>query len=189
MKKLLKKHWPLIGIGLLLIVVAFYLVPAKKLLMRESIIGDLIPEAGVRLKDIHYVHDNPDDGVKWLLDAKAMTLSKDRQIISFNDFKLKLEPVNKPSIELEGQRGKWNKGSGEINLYGDLRGYTRNGYRIRTDHIRYSGAGNIESETPVKIIGPFFTVEGQGFRLNIKKETFRLDSDVTTTFDSEALNL
>jgi len=96
----------------------------------DPILTDPISEGGLRLKNIHYIQDDPGEGVRWVLDANEVKFSKDRQHISFNNFQMKLEPENSPSWELEGSRGNYNKNSNEINLKGDLRGYTENGYRI-----------------------------------------------------------
>ena len=92
-------------------------------------------EEGLRLKNIHYVENNPEKGIKWVLDANEVSFSKDRQHISFYNFRLKLEPRDSPVIELEGQSGSYNKNSNEISLKGDLRGKSDNGYTILTEEL------------------------------------------------------
>ena len=180
----LKKHWPLIGIGLLSILVSLYLFAAPKK-NREGPGGtDATLEKGLKLEDIHYSQDNPDDRVKWFLDAKEATLSDDRQVISFRSFKLRLEPANRPRMELEGQRGSFHRDSGEIHLQGGLRGSTDDGYRIVTESAVYNQKkGWLETNDPVKLSGPFFSMEGRGLRLNIEKETLLIRSDVTTLIE------
>ena len=190
MKRILKKHWPLIGIGALLIVVILYLTQAHKKTVAESILTNLVPEEGLKLKNIHYTQNDPDKGIKWTLDAKEVKFSKDRTFFSFRDFRLKVEPQERPRIELEGKRGDYDKKSGEINLHGDLLGYTDNGYRIITEHLLYSEKKRyLKTEVPVKIIGPFFTVDGRGLHFNPDKETLRIMSDVTTHINKGSLNL
>ena len=171
MKKLLTKHWPLIGIGVLLVVVSVYLFRAQKAIGPKSILTDFVSEEGLTLKNIHYAQDSPDDDVKWILDAKEVKFSKDRKLISFRDFRLKLEPQDKPPIQMEGKRGDYNKDSGEINLRGDLIGHTDYGYKIFTEHLSYrQKEGYLTTEGPVKIIGPFFSVDGQGLHFNLNRE-------------------
>ena len=60
MKRSLKKTWPLLGIGLLLIVVGFYLKGVPKKEMGEPISVETGLQAGIRFEDIHYTQDNPD---------------------------------------------------------------------------------------------------------------------------------
>ena len=101
---------------------------------------------------------------------------------------MKLEPENRPPFELEGRRGEYDESSGEINLHGDLRGYSHNGYRIITEHIMYKRReGYLKTEAPVKITGPFFSVEGRGLYYNLDRGTLKIDADVTTLIDNEAL--
>ena len=137
MKDLLKKHWPLIGIGVLVMVVGLYLFEAHYEIRKSPLLTDVGTEEGLKLKDIHYIQNDPGDRMKWTLDAEEVKFSKDKEFLSFKQFRLRLKPENKSSIELKGKRGDFDKNSGEINMYGDLRGYTENGYRIITQHILY----------------------------------------------------
>ena len=190
MKKLLKKHWPLILMGILLVVVSYYLIKGRHEILQGRILTDILSEEGIKLENISYTQTSPDEGVKWSLDAKEVKFSKDRQFISFSDFRLKLEPENRPSVELEGKRGDYDKNSGEINLHGDLQGYTNNGYKIITQHILYKQKeGFLRTEEPVKITGPFFSIAGRGLYFNLEKETLRIMSGVTTSIDSESFIL
>jgi len=184
------KYWPIAVIVLLLMIIGYYLIKAQYEGAGDLIVTDLISGEGLRLKNIHYIQDNPDEGVKWVLDAKEVRFSKDRQRISFKNFRLKLEPENSPSIELEGRGGDYDKDSSEISLWGDLHASTDNGYRIITEHILYSQKkGYLNTEEPVKIIGPFFTVTGQGLNINLGKETIRIMSHVTTLINGKSLAL
>lgn len=190
MQNLLKKHWPLIGIGVVVIVVGLYLIEAHYEIIKAPLLTGLVTEEGLKLKNIHYIQNDPDDRMKWILDAEEVKFSKDREFLSFRQFRLRLEPENRPSIELKGKRGDYDKNSGEINLYGDLTGYTDNGYRIITQHILYKQKeGYLRTEEPVKISGPFFSVTGRGLYFNPEKETLRIISDVTTHINSDSLIL
>jgi len=165
-------------------VIGFYLVNSKKEILQGPSFTDVVLDEGLKLKNIHYAHDNPDDKVKWVLDAKEVKFSQDREHISFKDFRLKLEPENKPSIELEGKRGEYDKSAGKISLQGNLLGYTDNDYKIMTDHILYNQKeGFLKTDEPVKIIGPFFSVSGNGLYFNLEREFLKILSGVTTLID------
>jgi len=190
MKRFLKKHWPLLGIGLLLLVGGLYMMGAKSQIVKESVLSEILPEEGLKLKNVSYSQNDPDKGMKWTLDATEVKFSKDKTFISFKDFKLKLWPQNRPSVKLEGSRGDYNRKSGEINLRGDLQAYTDNGYRIITDHIIYQEKeGYLRTEEPVTITGPFFSVAGRGLHYNLEKENLRIISDVTTRIEKDDLVL
>jgi len=190
MRFLPKRYWPLIGILLLVFVIGFFLLKARYEITEDLVIADLVAGEGLMLKNIHYVQNSPDEGVKWVLDAKEVRFSEDRQHISFNSFQLKLEPESRPSIELEGRRGDYNKNSGEINLHGDLRGSADNGYRIVTEHLLYRQQDScLETDEPVKIIGPFFSVGGRGLHFDLEKEVLMIRSETTTLIEGESFLL
>ncbi|MFC1868355.1 LPS export ABC transporter periplasmic protein LptC [Thermodesulfobacteriota bacterium] len=178
------KYLPIAGIIVLLAVIGFLLIKSGHERFKDSTLTDIFSEEGLKLKNIHYIQNNPDEGTKWVLDAEEVKFSKDRQHISFNNFRLKLEPENKPFIEMKGNRGEYDKNSHVIELRGDLRGYTENGYRITTEQILYKQKeGFIKTDEPVKITGPFFSVVGRGLRLNLERETLTVISDATTLIE------
>ncbi len=190
MKHFLKKHWPLVGILLLLLVALFYLINPRKEILEKSILSNVLSREGFRLEDIHYSQDSPEEGMRWVLDAKEARISKDRQFVTFKHFRLKLEPKGRPSVEIEGENGEYDKGSGEINLRDNLRGRTDNGYRIMTDHILYQQReGYLTTECTVRIKGPSFSLRGKGLYVDLRSEVLRLHADVIAVIENEAVVL
>ena len=190
MNRFLKKHWPLFILGILLGVVGFYIFGAKDMLLHKPTLVDAVSHEGLKLKDIRYTQNQPEGNAKWTLDAAEVSFSKDKQFMSFNDFLLKLETEDRPSIELRGKRGEYDRKTGVINLWGALNGRTNNGYRIITDHMIYKNKeGYLTSEAPVKIIGPFFSIEGLGFDFFIEKKSLRVKTQVTTSIEEGTLVL
>jgi LPS export ABC transporter protein LptC len=184
MFKIPLKLLPIMGIILLFAVIGLFLIRTGHRGLVDPILKEIPLGEGLRLKNIHYTQNNPDDTIKWVLDADEVLFSKDRQRISFNRFRLKLEIEDSPSVELEGDKGNYNKETDEINLWGDLRGRAENGYSISTERITYKQKeGCLKTDDPVRITGPFFSVAGRGLFLDLKKETLRIDSDATTLIE------
>lgn len=151
---------------------------------------NVFSEEGFKLEDIHYSQNDPEKEVKWDLHASEARISKDGQFISFRQFRLKLEPKDRPSIEIEGEKGEYDKGSGEINLRDNLKGRTENGYRIVTDHVMYQQKeGFLKTDSPVSISGPSFTLKGRGLYLDLKREHLSLLADVHAVIENEAMVL
>jgi LPS export ABC transporter protein LptC len=143
---------------------------------------------GVKLKDIQYTQDDPDKGLKWVLDAREIKLSEDNDSILFHDFHLKVEPENRPCLELMGNKGDYSRDSGVINLWGNLKGFSGNGYKIFTEHLLINEKrGHVSTEESVEIVGPFFSVAGQGLFFDLEKESLRILSNVTTIVEKGSL--
>jgi LPS export ABC transporter protein LptC len=183
MKILLKRHWPLLGLGALLLIVGFYLAKSgKELFKTTALLKDMVSGEGLKLKDIHYRQDDPEDKVKWVLDAQEVQLSEDKKIVRFYDFDLKVEAEGRPALKVSGKRGDFYKDSNKIELWGDLKGFYGNDYGIFTEYLLVSNnLERLSTDKPVRILGPFFTVEGRGLFADLANDTIKILSDVTTT--------
>jgi LPS export ABC transporter protein LptC len=188
MKKGFQKQWPLIGLALLLVFVGFYLTPSGKEPPQEPVAAETpTVEEGVKLKDIHYTHEDPEKEVKWVLDAAEVTFSQDQNFISFLDFTLQVDPKDRPSVVVTGKRGDYSRDSGIIRLWGDLDAQSADGYRFQTDHmIINEKQKELRSDRPVKVTGPFFSVSGTGIVADWNRQTVMILSDVVTTIEKGA---
>jgi LPS export ABC transporter protein LptC len=184
------RHLPVIGIVALLAVVGFYFIKAESEGPEDSPPTDTVEDESFRLKNIHYIQENPDGGAKWILDADEVRFSEDRQYIAFNKFHLKLESENNFAIELSGKNGSYDKTADEIELSGNLEGHTDNGYRIATDRILYKQKkGHLNTDGPVEITGPFFSVAGKGLHVDLNTETIKVINNTTTVIERGSLSL
>ncbi len=174
------------GVVILVAILGFYLVRAQRNSSQKPVEPNVSAEEGLKLEDVHFTQDDPDDRVKWILDAKEARLSKDKEVISFRKYRLRLEPEKRAHVNLEGERGEYSRSSGEIRLNGGLKATTDDGYRIVTESAVYRHKqGRLETSDPVKITGPFFSVEGRGLDLDVEKETVQILSNVTTLIDKD----
>ncbi|MCP4683586.1 MAG: LPS export ABC transporter periplasmic protein LptC [Desulfobacterales bacterium] len=188
MKKFLKKQWPLLGLAAMLVLVSFYIIKSGEELVQDSLLKGIIPEEGVKLKNIHYTQEDPDEKVKWVLDAEDVSFSGDKKSIRFKDFALEVRPEGKPVFNLKGKKGTYSRDPGDIDLWGDLVGLSGNGYRIVTDHLLINEkTGHLRTESPVDISGPFFSIKGRGLFVDLEKESFKVLSDVTTVIEKDTL--
>lgn len=188
MRKALKKHWPLVGIGIVFVVVSYYLFRAYYGVIKKPIFSGVISEGdSVKLQNVSYTQSDADEGVKWHLNAEEIAFSKDRQRISFRKFHLKVEFERRPPAEIDGERGHYDKRTGEMDLYGDLQGRTEDGYRIHTEHMLYrQKEGYFETQEAVRISGPTFSLAGRGLYFHPEKEIMKIPSGVTTTLRTDS---
>jgi len=186
MNKFLRKHWPLVAMAFLLAAMTVYLFQARMQPVEQKAAQDKESEEGIRLKDIHYVQDDPAHKVKWELDASEAKLSKDQQFVTFANFHVTLKPENKPVVTVQGKQGEFDKRTGLLVLQGDLAGETEDGYRFTTEQAVYHHKeGYLETDKAVKISGAFFTIEGKGLLLDLGKEKLQILSNATTLIYGE----
>jgi LPS export ABC transporter protein LptC len=187
MPRFLRKHWPPILIAALVGVVFFYFMHSGKGGIRAPEMNQMTGGEGLRLKDIHYTHDDTDGNMKWVLDAEEVTFSKGRDAMKFSNFCILLEPLQKPWLEMKGDRGEYSRETGEIRLWGGLEGRSENGYRIETDRIFINEKSReMRTDELVRISGPLFSVKGKGMVADMREERIRILSDVTTVLSQEA---
>ncbi len=173
--------------AVLILVAGAYIFLAGRGLIAKTASDNRDGGDGIRLQDIHYSHNDPEEKVTWLLDAKEVSLSKDRRLMSFRTFRLEVEAQDRPRLELTGEKGTYDKESGEVVLQGNLKGKTDNGYTVLTDYAVYNQKrGDLRTEEPVTIIGPFFSIKGRGLSLDVKKESLKIHSEVTTLIQNES---
>jgi len=169
-------------------VVAFFLIKPGKEVLQKPAVHEPPPREGLKLEGIHYTQADPDRGIKWVLDAREVRFSGDKMTIFFNDFRLRVEPENRPLFKLKGKNGDYSRDSGEIKLWGDLEGFSGAGYRIRTDDILINEkSGHVSTDKPVKIFGATFSISGKGLFMDLKKKRFRILSDVVTIIEKGSL--
>jgi len=172
--------------GLLLAAMTVYLFQARRGPVEQKAAQGKESEEGIRLKDIHYVQDDPAHKVKWTLDASEAKLSKDQQFVTFVNFHVTLKPQDKPVVTVQGKQGEFDKRSGRLVLQGDLVGETEDGYRFTTEQAVYHHKeGTLETDQAVKISGAFFSIDGKGLLLDLGKEKLQILSNATTLIYGE----
>ena len=188
MFKFIRKYWPVAGIAIILIIIGFYLLKSGSEIIGEFNIGSIGQEGGLKLENIHYVQDNPDEGIKWMLDAGKVKFTDDNRFISFDNFELNLSPDYESNIRLIGDSGNFDRKLKKLELKGSLKGFTNDGYSITTEHIIFKqDEGLLSSDESVDLAGPFINVKGRGLQLDIGKMNLKILSDVTTIIDKALL--
>jgi LPS export ABC transporter protein LptC len=176
-----------VGVGILLLAVGFYFAKAgKDFIKTTALIKDVLSGEGINLKEVHYRQDDPDEKVKWVMDAKEVRFSEDRKTIRFFDFYLEVEAEGRPGFSLKGEKGVYQKETGKIELWGKLKGLYGKDYRFLTEHVAIDEKkATVNNQDPVQIFGPFFTVKGTGLFADLSENRIRILSNVVTTIDQE----
>jgi LPS export ABC transporter protein LptC len=187
MARFFRRQWPLIGVGLLLVLVGIYVLRSGKELLQGSALEEVVSGKGIKLKDIHYTQEDPAKGMRWVLDADEVHFSEDRQTVFFHGFHLKVLPSERPAFQLTGDNGEYSRATGEATLWGHLEGRSEDGYRIVTERMLFDEKkGVLMNDKPVQLFGSFFSVSGTGMFVDLRKERMKILSKVTTTVRERA---
>jgi LPS export ABC transporter protein LptC len=106
--------------------------------------------------------------------------------VALKDVFLKLDSVEKNSFTIKGNEGDYFRESGKIILKGDVIGRSANGYQIETSLLIYRQKDeSVETDQPIRVVGPFFRVEGDGLYIDLKTKKFMVKENVCTTVMGE----
>jgi LPS export ABC transporter protein LptC len=190
MAKIPLKYLPITGIFLLLCSIGYFLITKTGYEGgNDEALNKIAQKSGPTMKVFHYV--DPDfKGGKLTLDGEELTDSQDNQLISLNNFRLSLESLDGPSMELKGNNADYDKRLKEIKIRGNVQGYYNNEYRIFTENIIFQQIDNedvLKTDEPVRIIGPIYSTSGKGLILYRKKETLKIISDIESIIKRKGL--
>jgi len=186
MRKIPKITWPIAGILVLLMIAAFFLFKVPHLVMVSSTTSNLVPGESLKVSDVKYSQDYKNGEGKWELKAKEAHILHKSQIVALKDVFLKLDSVEKNSFTIKGNEGDYFRESGKIILKGDVIGRSANGYQIETSLLIYSQKDeSVETDQPIRVVGPFFRVEGDGLYIDLKTKKFMVKENVCTTVMGE----
>lgn len=182
MKKIPIIMWPIVGILGLLVIVALYLLKVPHSAKVSSRTSNWKPGESLKISDIKYSQDYERGEGKWELKAKEGRFFDKSQIVALRDVLLKLDSRDDTSFTIKGNEGDYCRESGEIVLRGDVQGRSTNGYQIETSLLIYRHKEeSVETDRPIRVIGPFFQVKGDGLYIDLKGRTFKVKRNVLTT--------
>jgi len=188
MKRFLRNHWLIISLAIACLVGGIYVLRELRQLPQDMVVEQLLLREGVSLKQVHYSQGDLNKDINWKLDAKEVRLSENNNVVSFRQFHLIVEPKDRPKVQLRGRSGEYSRISGILRMWGDLRVNSDDGYSAKSEHLVFDEKkGLLTTDDPVEISGPFFTLTGKGLFVDLKREIFKIRSNVTTVVNKELL--
>ena len=184
MKRLLKRHWPLLCIFILFCVIGIYLFRSGE--ESEPVPINVGEPTGTDAagKHIHFTQEDPAKGSKYTLDAESGQALEDQQVYVLKGIRMKMESKDRPTITLTSQEGKWDSKTEVLNLQGHILVESEDQYRLLTEQLTYDMKGEqLVTDQPIRLKGPFFTVEGSGLLVDVKKEIFKIQKHYRTVIN------
>ena len=102
--------------------------------------------------------------------------------MSLKDVLLKLDSAEDNSYTITGNEGDYCRKSEEIILKGNVMGTSGGGYQLETTELTYKQKDeSVVTDKPVRLIGPFFVVKGDGLCIDLKRNKLMVKRNVFTT--------
>jgi LPS export ABC transporter protein LptC len=172
--------WPIAGIVVLLLIVAAFIITGPSL-TQVSTTTPLVPGESLKMSEVQYDQDK-EGGQGWELVAKEAHFFDTTQIVSLKDVLLTLDSTEDNSYTIRGNEGDYCRKSEEIILKGKVVGKSKSGYQLETTQLTYrQKEESVITDKPVRLIGPFFRVKGDGLYIDLKRNRFMVKRNVFTT--------
>jgi len=176
--------WPLAGIIVLLLIVVGFISKGVRLSEVSTAALTMVPGESLTMSEVKYDQDH-EDGKGWELIAKEAHFFDTTQIVSLTEVLLKVNSSEDNAYEIRGNEGDYCRKTEEIVLKGDVVGRSASGYMIETSQLTYKQREeSVVTDKPVRMSGPFFTVKGDGFSLDLRSSRFKVWSNAHTTITS-----
>jgi LPS export ABC transporter protein LptC len=173
--------WPIAGIIILLLIAAAYIINRPHHAQVSPTASTLVPGEALTLSEVKYDQDQ-EDGKGWELVAKEAHFFDTTQLVSLKEVLLTLDSAQDNCYRIRGNEGDYCRKTEEIVLKGNVVGNSSNGYQIETSQLTYKQREElVVTDKPIRMRGPFFTVEGDGLSVDLRSSRFKVWKNVSTT--------
>ena len=155
-----------------LIVTAIFAIGLRRT-PEKTLLKIMSDRVDLQVKDVHYTKVG-DSGMKWEVTADSARYQKKDNLALFEKVKVRLVTKEGGVVLLNGDRGRLNTLSRDMEIEGGVVIVSENGDRITTDRLLYRNAGRrIETDRPVVMEKGSSRISGVGmiFRMDEKKVT------------------
>jgi LPS export ABC transporter protein LptC len=137
-------------------------------------------DAKMRLEKILFVEDK--HGKKtWELEATSIQQYEEKNLLVLKDIRLTVYTEGGRTFVVSGKTGKINQDTKDMELEGDVRLTSNDGYRLKTESVAYRHEERkVFSSDTVEIEGDQIRLVGKGMQIDMEARTFKVLKDVRT---------
>ncbi len=137
-------------------------------------------DGSVKLEKVHY-SGMREGRLSWELNAAAASFRKDEGLVHLEGVKLKLYSTGGKVHTLTSRDGDYNGDTGLIDVAGDVRIETNDGFTLKTESLSYRSSKNlISSDELVEIATSEMRVSGIGMEMEVESGRFKMFEGVRT---------
>jgi LPS export ABC transporter protein LptC len=132
----------------------------------------------LQVKNVHYTEVG-DSGMTWEIKADTVRYRKKENLALFDQVTVRLLMKDGRVFVMNGDRGRFNTQSRDMEIEGNVGIVSENGDRFATDRLLYRDAGKrIETDRPVIMENGSVRISGVGMILTLDEKKVRLLSQV-----------
>jgi len=135
----------------------------------------------LRLENVHYEKTKKGE-TEWEIEAKVAHHFQGKDLLTLDKVKMTYYGAKKRTVMITGKQGRIKPSTKDVELLGDVFIKSSDGYRLRTNSLKYSSKTSlITTDDHVSIKGKKFDLIGVGMKMNIKKDRLSILHAVQTT--------
>jgi LPS export ABC transporter protein LptC len=132
----------------------------------------------LQVRNVHYTEVG-DSGMKWEIMADAARYQKRENLALFDKLAVKLIMKDGTTFVMNGDRGRLNTESRDVEIEGNVGIVTENGDRFATDRLRYRNADKVlETDRPVAMENDTVHIRGVGMIISLEAKNVAILSQV-----------
>lgn len=144
----------------------------------KSLLKIMSDRVDLQVKDVHYTEVG-DSGMRWEITADSARYRKKENLAIFDNVKIRLVTKEGRVIQMNGDRGRLNTDSRDMEIEGNVRIVSEDGEQISTDRLQYRNAGRrIETDRPVVMEKRNSRISGVGMVFMLDEKRISLLSKV-----------
>lgn len=141
----------------------------------------------VRIEKVHY-SGTKDGRVEWELVADSARRTRGEEITAFDKVTVTFYPKGKEPYTLKAREGLYDEGKGVIDVAGDVRVESKEGFVLEAKTLRYViKKREITSDEEVRITFGTMDVEGRGFFSGLESGGFKILNNVRAVVKEPAV--
>jgi len=171
----------LIAVALLVLVLVAVPLVRNALSPKKQQRPDGLPPPGVdmQLDTVHYEQIDQEGRREWELSAKGAQYEKNNKKVALTEISVSFFSREGTVYKLAADRGELFTESQDVSLSGNVVAETAEGYKIRTDSIRYSGREKkVSTADPVAFDSKDMVMTGRGMVIDLEEEKLYILDEV-----------
>jgi LPS export ABC transporter protein LptC len=139
-----------------------------------------VTNSGIILDKVQYT-EAKDGKIEWRLEADSASYLRKENITVFKNVKVEFYSRNGRVYTMTGAEGRFDGGSRDIEMFGNVLVVSDDGYRLKTNSLKYNASEReISTKDNISLASSNMNINGIGLIIYIDKDSLSVLDDVRT---------